>query len=99
MWSFVMPALCVLAHLLVIVLFLPAFWREMDERGYGWHYTITLYLVPLMTIALVVSRVLSHGGPTWFLAAAFFTVDGMLMVVVLTTVGLLARRRRAASAG
>lgn len=96
MWTFAIPAICVIAHLYLVVLFLPGFWREIDQRGFGWHNAFTLFVVPLIVAALIVSHVVSNFAalPTWLLVVAFITVDALIVVVVLGAVGARAHRRR-----
>lgn len=98
MWTFTIPVFCVIAHLYLVLLFLPGFWREMDERGFAWHYAFTLFVVPAGVGALIVSHVVVNFAtmPGWLLVVAFLTVDALLVAMVLAAVGLRARRKRAA---
>ena len=81
-----------------MVIFLPGFWREIDQRGFRWHTAFSLFVVPLATIALVANYVLTHLGtlPAWLLVVAFLTIDALIVTMVLCAVALHSRRRRAA---
>ena len=98
MWNIAIPVLCVLAHLYLVILFLPGFWREIDERGFRWHNTFSLFVVPPLAIVLIASHVLRDFDSlsTWLLVVAFMTVDALVLVMVLAAVGLRPRRRRLA---
>lgn len=100
MWTIAIPALCVLAHLYLVVIFLPGFWREVDERGFRWHMAFSIFVVPLGVVALVVNYVLGHLGtlPAWLLVVAFLTIDALIVAMVLAAVSLHSRRRRAEKA-
>ena len=98
MWTFVIPAICVIAHLFLVIVFLPGFWREIDRRGFRWHNAFVLFVVPLGVSALIIFHVVGNFAtlPIWLLVVAFLTVDALLIVMVLAAVGLRARRKRAA---
>ena len=98
MWNIAIPAICVIAHLYLVVLFLPGFWREIDARGWRWHNTVTAFVVPLMVAALIASHLLRDLGalPDWLLVVGFITIDALVVGIVLAAVGLRAHRRRAA---
>jgi len=98
MWNIAIPALCVLSHVFLVVIFLPGFWREIDERGFRWHNAFTLFVVPLGVTALVASYVLDNLGtlPTWLMVVAFLTIDALIVAVVVAAVGLSRRRKRSA---
>ncbi len=98
MWTFAIPAVCVFAHLYLVVIFLPGFWREIDERGFGWRNTFGYFVVPLVSGALILSHVVSNFStmPTWLLVVALLTVDALLIAAVLVIVALRARSQREA---
>ena len=97
MWNIAIPAICVLAHLYLVILFLPGFWREIDRRGFRWHNAVSLFVVPALVGGLIAYRVL--GDPTmpdWLRIVGFITVDALIVVMVLAGVGLRSRRQRLA---
>ena len=98
MWTFAIPAICVLAHVYLAVIFLPRFWREIDERGFGWQSVFGYVLVPLVCAALIVGHVASSSAtmPTWLLVVAFLTVDALLIATLLVALGLRGRHHRTA---
>ena len=98
MWNIAIPAICVIAHLYLVVLFLPAFWREIDARGWRWHNTVTSVVVPLIVAALIAGHASRNLAqlPDWLLVVAFIAIDALVVSVVLALVGLRAHRRRTA---
>ena len=98
MWHIAIPAICILAHVYLVILFLPAFWREIDARGWRWHNTVTSFVVPLLVAALIASHVLRNAGelPDWLLVVGFLAIDALVVSLVLALVGLRAHRRRTA---
>ena len=98
MWNIAIPALCVLSHVFLVVIFLPGFWREIDARGFRWHNAVSLFVVPLMVIALIANYVLGHLGslPAWLLVVSFLTIDALIVAMVLSAVTLNRRRKRPA---
>lgn len=98
MWSFAIPAICVIAHLYVVLLFLPGLWREIDERGFRWHNAVALFALPAMVIFLIGSHLLNHLDtlPGWLLVVGFLTIDALAIAIVLAAVGLRSQRRRLA---
>jgi ABC-type multidrug transport system permease subunit len=98
MWTFAIPAVCVLAHLYLVVIFLPGFWREIDTRGLRWWSALGYFVVPLVSAALIVGHVVSSFATmdTWLLVAAFLTVDALLISTLLVALGLRGRRQRPA---
>ena len=98
MWNIAIPALCVLAHLFLVVIFLPGFWREINEKGFRWHNAFSLFVVPLLVVALIANYTIGNLGslPAWLLVVAFITIDALVVAMVLAAVALNRRRRRAA---
>ena len=98
MWHIAIPVVCVLAHLFLVVIFLPGFWHEIDERGFRWHNAFTLFFVPLMVVGLISSYVLGHLGalPKWLLVVSFLTIDALIVAMVLAAVALRSRPKRTA---
>ena len=98
MWNIAIPVICVIAHIYLVVLLLPGFWREIDDRGWRWHNTVTTFVVPLVVAALIASYALRNLSalPDWLLVIAFVTIDALVVSMVLAAVGLRAHRRRAA---
>jgi tellurite resistance protein TehA-like permease len=94
-WSIAIPIICVLAHLYLVVIFLPGFWREIDGRGFRWHNAFSLFVVPLVVVALIANYVLGHlrSLPDWLLVVSFLTIDALIVAMVVAAVTL--RRRRA----
>ncbi len=97
MWNIAIPAICVLAHLYLVVIFLPGFWRELDERGFRWHTALNLFVVPSLVVVLIANHVLGNLGtlPAWLLVVAFITIDALIVAMVLAAVALRRRRKRA----
>lgn len=98
MWTFAIPAICVLAHIYLVLLFLPALWREIDERGFRWHNAVSFFVVPAVVAVLIGYHALGQldAMPDWLLVVAFMTIDALIVVMVLAAVGLRTRRRPAA---
>ena len=96
MWTIAIPALCLIAHLYLVVIFLPGFWREIDERGFRWHTAISLFVVPALLVSLIANHVLPNLSnlPGWQLVVAFITIDAFVVAMVLAAVGLRRRRKR-----
>jgi len=102
MWTFAIPAICVLAHFYLVVIFLPGFWHEIEERGFRWHTAFNLFVAPLGVAALIASYVLGHldSLPVWLLVVSLLTIDALIVAMVLAAVALRCRRkRRVRSAG
>ena len=98
MWNFAIPAICVIAHVYLVLLFLPAFWREIDQRGFRWHNAFSLFVVPALVGGLIAYRVLTDldSMPDWLVIVGFVTIDALIVVMVLAAVGLWRRRKLAA---
>ena len=96
MWNIAIPTLCVIAHLYLVLLFLPAFWREIDRHGFRWHHGFSLFVVPALVIALIGRHALANLGsmPDWLLVTSFITIDALVVAMVLAAVGLWSRRKR-----
>ena len=95
MWNIAIPAICVMAHIYLVIIFLPGFWREIDARGFHWHNGFTLFVVPLGVIVLIANHVLGNFSslPTWLVVVAFVTVDALIVAIVLAAVALKRRKR------
>lgn len=98
MWNIAIPAICVIAHVFLVLVFLPGFWREIDQRGFRWHNAVSLFVVPAMVCLLIGWHVVDNLGslPDWLLVVAFITIDALVVAMVLIAVRLRGRRRRAA---
>jgi hypothetical protein len=94
MWNIVIPILCVLSHIFLLVVFLPGFWREIDTTGFRWHHGFSLFVVPLLVVALIGGHVLGNRAslPDWLLVTTLLTVDALVVAMVVAAIGL--RRRR-----
>ncbi len=99
MWNIAIPAICVIAHLYLVLLFLPGFWREIDQRGFRWHNAFSLFVAPLVVVALIAGHVAGNLGtlPDWLLVVAFITIDALIVAMVLAAVRLRTRRRQPAA--
>ena len=97
MWNIAIPVICVLAHLYLVAIFLPGFWRELDARGFRWHTALNLFVVPSLLVVLIANHVLGNLSalPAWLLVVAFITIDALILTMVLAAVALYRRRRRA----
>jgi hypothetical protein len=98
MWTYAIPALCILAHAYLVIIFLPGLLREIDERGFRWHTSFSLFGVPSLTAVLIANYILAHLStvPTWLLVVALLTIDALIVAMVLSAVALHSRRKRAA---
>ena len=97
MWNIAIPAICVFAHINLVLLFLPGFWQQIDARGWRWHNTVVTFVVPLMVAALIAGHLVRNLGdlPNWLLVVGFITIDALLVAMVLAAVALSGRRKRA----